>query len=68
MAKEIKNIKFEDLPEVLSLDDIADFLHVTKPLVITIISENNIPTLQVGKKMVRVMKDDFKKAYIDRRQ
>ena len=55
--KDDTNVKFEDLPEILSLDDIANYLRVTKPVVITMIEENNIPTIKVGKKLVRIKKE-----------
>ena len=55
-----KNVKFDDLPEILSLDDIANYLRVTKPVVVNMIEENNISTIKVGKKLIRVKKEVIK--------
>lgn len=53
------NIKLEDLPETMTPDDIANFLHIGKPLVFSMIEENNIPTIKIGKKTFRILKSDF---------
>ena len=55
-----ENVKFDDLPEILSLDDIASYLRVTKPVVIDMIEENNLSTIKVGKKLIRVKKEVIK--------
>lgn len=55
-----ENVKFDDLPEILSLDDIANYLRVTKPVVVNMIEENNISTIKVGKKLIRVKKEVIK--------
>ena len=53
-------IKLEDLPEMLSIEDIAGYMRVTRPVITTMIDEYNIPTIKVGKKLIRINKNDFK--------
>ena len=54
------NIRLEDLPEMLSIDDIAEYMRVTRPVVINMIEDYKIPVIKAGKKLIRINKEDFK--------
>ena len=67
MTKITSNTKLEDFPEIISIDDIAAYLHVSKSVANSLVVDKVIPSLKVGKKMVRIRTEDFKK-YLDSKE
>ena len=67
MSKITSNTKLEDFPEIISIDDIAAYLHVSKSVANSLVVDKVIPSLKVGKKMVRIRTEDFKK-YLDSKE
>lgn len=58
------NTKIEDFPEIISIDDIATYLNVRKSIANSLIVDKVIPSIKVGKKMVRIKTKDFRE-YLD---
>lgn len=57
MARKYKT--FEDLPSVLTAQDLADYLHISNSTAYNLLRCQGFPTLMVGKRMM-VSKEKFK--------
>ncbi|MEP6754818.1 MAG: helix-turn-helix domain-containing protein [Chthonomonadales bacterium] len=45
-------LKFEDLPEILSADEVAAYLRVGRSLVYDAIRDRTIPSIRIGKRFL----------------
>ncbi len=58
-GKITSNTKLEEFPEIISIKDIASYLRVSETIIKGLVADKTIPSVRIGKKMVRIKTKDF---------